>query len=80
MLVCLNELRKFVPEGESEIPVLMLSNPERADRVARAERYQRAWMDSVRERCLDVRARHVADLPRIETPERRVRKRKVGGL
>lgn len=70
LLVCLNELRKFIPDGASEIPADKLSDAERVDRKARPERFQRAWIETEREQCLALRARHVADLPRIEKLER----------
>jgi len=65
-LVCVNELRKFVPAGAERIPDEVLAEGERADAIARRERYAVAWMTSVRERCLQTRARYIADMPRIE--------------
>jgi hypothetical protein len=55
-LVCVNELRKFVPAGAERIP----------DVGAGDVRYTAAWMAAVREACLQTRARYIADLPRIE--------------
>ncbi|MBX3188626.1 MAG: hypothetical protein KF819_16535 [Labilithrix sp.] len=69
LLVCTNELLKFVPEGEGEIPDAALDVEGRADRADRPERYGRAWISALRATCLENRARNVADLPRVEALE-----------
>jgi uncharacterized protein YjbI with pentapeptide repeats len=70
LLVTLNELVKFVPAGATEIPTALLDADEDADRGARPERYQRVWIEEQRAHVLELRARNVADLPRIENLER----------
>lgn len=69
LLICLNELLKFIPDGAAEIPLDALDPDERADWTARPEHYQRAWLSEQREGALALRARNVADLPRIEKLE-----------
>ena len=66
LLVTLNELLKFIPAGTSEIPDSALDAAEQADRKARPEHYQRAWIEEQRARALDLRAKQIADLSRIE--------------
>ncbi len=55
-LICVNELRKFVPEGSHRILDVGVGDV----------RYTAAWMRLVREACLRLRERTLADLPRIE--------------
>lgn len=70
LLVCLNELLKFVPDGAAEIPSASLDVEGRMDRDAHPERYRYDWMMAARARCIEDRARHVAEIPRIEALER----------
>ena len=64
-LTCLYELLKFVPSGMQIIPDTKLNEAERADRVSRSERYQRAWLQGELERVLALREAYTKDAPRI---------------
>lgn len=69
LLICLNELLKFIPDGAAEIPLDALDPDEHADWVARPGHYQRARLSELRAAALALRARNVADLARIEKLE-----------
>jgi hypothetical protein len=60
---CFNELLKFVVGAD--MPAAALDDAGRADRAARPERYQRAWLEAERDRYAALLARRKADAPRI---------------
>lgn len=64
-ITCLYELLKFVPQGTQLIPDTKLTDDERADRSARRERFQRAWLQGELDRLLALAKRYGADAPRI---------------
>ena len=60
---CLNELLKFIPAGATAMPDDALDDASRADRDARPERYERAWLAPERDRYLDLIKRRIATGP-----------------
>lgn len=64
--MCINELKKFVPPDADEIPGATLPEDERADATARAHCYRAPWINALRETYLQIGARYIADLPRVE--------------
>lgn len=71
LVTCLVELAKFLPAGAAAIDASQLSASDRADCAARPERYQRAWIEDMRQRHDAINQQIGAELPRIAAEEAR---------
>ena len=64
-LTCLTELAKFIPAGGDRIPDAALDATSMADRTARPEKYQRAWITTEHERLAALVEAYKLDAKRI---------------